>query len=376
MLNNIPKLTEQDNFGGGKYILYVDYKGIDVFPSVINDNIVDDITLLAGYQWFRIDFPQQVLHYRGEPNEENGGRGNYNSISAFLPKDSLELQLITAAMRTKRFVVLYFDSNGFQRVLGNKKKPAIFRRVSTDHKLDFAGRNEREILIEWPTREEPPFYQATPPEPALVCTPVNELTCIELNNAANGLTMVQRGVINLIKPRNTGQTTSYFSRDSADRLPGTGVDFFTLDCLNLFGVNSDRFTDTLGGTSYADDIIVDHKWPYMIYRIPQGTVSDWDTGMSNANAMSIGGFTDWFIPDEAEIQLWKYNDQADMYNWPPLNIAASPHANLWTGSTVRQLTTNAYRVTPVNGDLIGISKGTAGIYYFVVRKYVPADLGL
>ncbi len=374
MLNNIEKLKEQDNFGGGKYILYVDYKGIDVFPSVIDDNIVDDITLLAGYQWFRIDFPQQVLHYRGEPNEENGGRGNYNSISAFLPKDSLELQLITATMRTKRFVVLYFDSNGFQRVLGNKKKPAIFRRVSTDHKPDFAGRNEREILIEWPTREEPPFYQATPPEPVLVCTPVNELTCTELNEVPDGLTLEQRRKINMVPLTKTGQTASAFTGDDGDLEEGKGTAFGTLECNNPYN-NSNRFTAPDGTQTYTANIVVDWQTGLMWYRTVQGPAVDWDTAMSDGNAISAGSFTDWHLPNIHQLQSIVNIGQNDTMNYAPFNIASASAANLWSSSS-ESGTSNAYRNNPVNGQVNPLSKGSGGVYFIVCRAFTLADVGL
>ncbi len=54
----------------------------------------------------------------------------------------------------------------------------------------------------------------------------------------------------------TGQTTSYRTGDDGDLQEGRDVDFFTLDYINPFG-NTNRFTDELGGTAYANNIVID-----------------------------------------------------------------------------------------------------------------------
>ena len=54
----------------------------------------------------------------------------------------------------------------------------------------------------------------------------------------------------------TGQLISYRAGDDGDLQAGRGVDFFTLAENNPFG-NTNRFTDVLGGQTYANSIAVD-----------------------------------------------------------------------------------------------------------------------
>jgi len=54
----------------------------------------------------------------------------------------------------------------------------------------------------------------------------------------------------------SGQTTSYRNGDDGDIEAGRGSGFFTLTGNNPFG-NTNRFTDTAGGTTYANNIAID-----------------------------------------------------------------------------------------------------------------------
>ena len=58
----------------------------------------------------------------------------------------------------------------------------------------------------------------------------------------------------------TGQVTSYISNDDGSSQIGRGNSFLTLEHNNGFG-NNNRFTDTLGTQSYADDIVIDWNEP-------------------------------------------------------------------------------------------------------------------
>jgi hypothetical protein len=74
----------------------------------------------------------------------------------------------------------------------------------------------------------------------------------------NSTPAVTRSTATLMK---TGQTTSYRTGDDGDLEAGRDTDFFTLDAAPLhndgsatLNTTTNRFTDTLGGSTYADDI--------------------------------------------------------------------------------------------------------------------------
>jgi hypothetical protein len=105
----------------------------------------------------------------------------------------------------------------------------------------------------------------------------------------------------------TGQTTSYRTGDDGDIEAGRATDFFTLNYTNPFG-NTNRFTDELGGATYANDIVID----WSAYDNIAGTVlgytknvqpsAVWNDAIDNALALSIGAYTSgWRLPNWKEM---------------------------------------------------------------------------
>jgi hypothetical protein len=94
----------------------------------------------------------------------------------------------------------------------------------------------------------------------------------------------------------TGQTTSYATNDDGDLEKGRGSSFFTLVANNPFG-NTNRFTDTLGGTTYANNIVIDWSTyngsTVLGYRRTELNVTSggWASCVSTCAALSFGGFT-------------------------------------------------------------------------------------
>ncbi len=122
----------------------------------------------------------------------------------------------------------------------------------------------------------------------------------------------------------TGQTTSYRTGDDGDIEAGREVDFFTLAENNPFG-NTNRFTDELGGQTYANNIVID--WSTYdgstvlgIYRIYLDTAT-WDQLIDNCLALSVGTFTTGW-------RMWNVNECVNFinaettFNYAPLNIAS------------------------------------------------------
>jgi len=151
----------------------------------------------------------------------------------------------------------------------------------------------------------------------------------------------------------TGQTTSYATGDDGDLQAGRAVDFFTLPTNNPFG-NTNRFTDELGGATYANDIVIDWSTYDNIggavlgyYRVAGGT-DIWSDAVANAAATSVGTFTSgWRLANMNELHnLAKINSgaisgQGRAFNWSPINQGNSI-ARYWTSSTLDQYTNQPY----------------------------------
>jgi hypothetical protein len=129
----------------------------------------------------------------------------------------------------------------------------------------------------------------------------------------------------------TGQTTSYRTGDDGDIEAGRDVDFFTLDAAPLhndgsatLNTTTARFTDTLGGSTYADDIVLDWStWngsTLLGYYLGDASNRTWNDYIDWALVLSIGTFTTgWRSINVKEMtNLWQYSTNRAT-NYSPFN---------------------------------------------------------
>jgi hypothetical protein len=134
----------------------------------------------------------------------------------------------------------------------------------------------------------------------------------------------------------TGQTASQVPYDDGYNEFGRLVDFFTLAGNNKFG-NTNRFTDTLGGQTYANNIILDHStyngtsrlaWYKGNYTTNGATLAN---ACLNAHAATYGGFSAWYVPNKKQKESILYNgvpSGGKLLNYAPFNITLAD--DFWT----------------------------------------------
>ncbi len=163
--------------------------------------------------------------------------------------------------------------------------------------------------------------ESTPYGDAIVCTPNPPVTY-----PTTGA---------LIK---TGQTVSYQSGDDGDFEAGRNASFLVLAENNPFG-NTNRFTDLVGGQTYAANIVID--WStfekstgnvLMWERTRQGIVN-WTTAVTNSRALTYNGWTNWRLPNAFEgYTLFNYGASTSPLNYVPFNTNLVD-TYYWTGTT-------------------------------------------
>lgn len=186
--------------------------------------------------------------------------------------------------------------------------------------------------------------------------------------------------LNTANPIKTGATTSFFSNDDGGIQRGRLTDWLTLDFTNPFG-NTDRFTDTLGGQTYANDVVL--NWAFYdqvngkvlaCYRIKQGQFT-FSVAMDN-QPYTLAGKADWYVANIQE--MWSFCrveafPNNDPLNYPPLNITMPSSVDYFWCSTAYN-GANAWRFTPTT---LGQATAVSSAYFILpVRYYTIAELGL
>jgi hypothetical protein len=205
-------------------------------------------------------------------------------------------------------------------------------------------------------------------------TLIPALSAAQLNDVDDGLTFTQKDNLTALLDIKTGQTISYRTGDDGDIEQGSLLSFVVLSAQNPYG-NSNRFTDTLGGQTYADGIIVDWSRRLMWYN-PAAT-ANWNNSIDAALSSNQGGFTDWHIPNVQQAQsIMNYGNSGGMLNYTPFNIS---FASMWTSTTSPDTTTSAFRVLATGattaGGIAQVGKTTTNNYMYC-RIFSLSDLGL
>jgi hypothetical protein len=176
---------------------------------------------------------------------------------------------------------------------------------------------------------------------------------------------VSRTTAMLIK---TGQTTSFRTGDDGDLEAGRATSFTVLSGNNPFG-NTNRFTDELGGQTYANRIAIDWstfdgtKVLGYYYTIGASDVT-WNAAIDAAAALSVGRFASgWRLTNIHEMLSICNYQLTQLLNYSPFNVTNT----LWLSTTYAASTTLAYTLS---GSWINLSgkSGAAG-RWIAVRTF-------
>jgi hypothetical protein len=184
----------------------------------------------------------------------------------------------------------------------------------------------------------------------------------------------------------TGQTTSFADFDDGFYEAGRDVGFFTLERVpfNIDGTptintTTNRFTDTLGGQVYANNIMLDWSTHnvftgnLLAYSLEAIGSKNFLTHLTDSTAYSLGGLATWRQINRKEIQNL-YNDEiVNPLNWSPFNLNANFSANISTNTTRKIDTTQVWYTLSGQGREFGIAKTTA-IQSIYVRTINTSEL--
>ena len=170
----------------------------------------------------------------------------------------------------------------------------------------------------------------------------------------------------------TGQTTSYRTGDDGDIEAGRATSFTVLASNNPW-VNTNRFTDTAGGQTYANNIRID--WSTYdgstvlgYYQLSTSLLYTWNQAIDWAVALSTAGFTSgWRIPNINELMnIMNWGLSANL-NYAPFSIATLSH---WTSTTNNNDTASALIIlSNSTNPLLNYAKILSRNTYFAARTF-------
>jgi hypothetical protein len=177
----------------------------------------------------------------------------------------------------------------------------------------------------------------------------------------------------------TGQSVSYRTGDDGDIEAGRAVSFTVLSVNNPFG-NSNRFTDELGGQTYANNIVIDWSTydgaTVLGYRRTSAAAVTWNNAIDGALAVSIGSFTTgWRLPNVKEMQnIMNYSISftSGAFNYSPFNNADTL---LWTSNTLAGASTFKFYIFNY-GYCINIQDQANTLKYIPVRTFTVSGTTL
>jgi hypothetical protein len=174
----------------------------------------------------------------------------------------------------------------------------------------------------------------------------------------------------------TGQTTSYRTGDDGDIEAGRATDFFTLASNNPFGSTA-RFTDELGGSTYANNIVIDWSTyngaTVLGYRRTLNDANvNWNQAVDGALAVSIGTFTTgWRLPNIYEaINICNFGNNP-ILQYAPFTWTGTNGFLIWTGTTNPQNPTlTAMAIQQGGGIVNNITKSNSINHrYYACRTF-------
>jgi hypothetical protein len=189
----------------------------------------------------------------------------------------------------------------------------------------------------------------------------------------------------------TAQTTVYRTGDDADTSSeGRDTDFFTLDSAPLhnngaatLNTTTNRFTDELGGQTYANDIVLDWStWngsTLLGYsRVNIATGNNWEQAIDNSLTYSLGTFTtNWRLSNIKEIvNILNYqNTRTTLLDYAPLNLSSSGRV-YWSSTTIVGTTTAVYSFSNT-GLIVQQTKTSSAFFtYIPVRTFSLSTLNV
>lgn len=174
----------------------------------------------------------------------------------------------------------------------------------------------------------------------------------------------------------TGQTTSYRTGDDGDLEAGRATNFTTLASVPLhtngaatLNTTTARFTDTAGGSTYANNWVLDWStWDGSTilgyYRVENGVNINWDDSIDAALG-TFGTYSDCRLPNRKELENIINPELSLCLNYSPFSFGS---ITFWSSTTRAVTTTAAITLVTSTHNMLQQAK-TSTFRYIPVRTF-------
>jgi hypothetical protein len=147
----------------------------------------------------------------------------------------------------------------------------------------------------------------------------------------------------------TGETVNYGTGSDGQVQSGRGTSWLVMSENNMFG-NTNRFTDTLGGSAYANNIVLDHQSRSPLTGQLLGydkadvvTARTWAAMLTYANTKTVAGYSGWRLTNDRELTNLRREGTNYSWGYAPFNwFGAGVMDYAWTSTTYHLSPANAY----------------------------------
>lgn len=159
LLESLNSGCGEQNIAGISSIQYVPVEWILTFPEFINTNntITEQVALIVGKSWLSMFPVIETIDFRERQRDSSQAAFFTQSLKMDIAKDTNVKDYQFDIMRRHRFILIYTNRNGEQKLLGTPEYPFKFNSTLQSGRKpgDFSG---HKIEFESQNPNKAPFY--------------------------------------------------------------------------------------------------------------------------------------------------------------------------------------------------------------------------
>lgn len=160
-LSNFNRSDGMDNMPGFYKVMFVPARKVVNIPDAVDLVVADDIELKAGANWYQGEFIVTTSNFGDRDQANAAGTFRPMLLQGYYPGSTPARTWNFHQMRKERyFIVLFYENNGYVRILGSLENPAEFSFEEANGILGAPGGTGYNISFNASSELPALYYQA------------------------------------------------------------------------------------------------------------------------------------------------------------------------------------------------------------------------